>query len=197
MAKRKQVSVARINRLISKQINRRAELKQYMFDQGSTAASTTGTILNLSQFIVVGDDYNQRDGESIFLESVLLRLNYRMPAVTVNGSVRFILFQDKLATGAVPIVNSVLELATLNSTYDITNNVAKRFRILDDHTISMTSGHNLDEYFTKNYRIGNKTTYYGNTAIPGSNGRNSLYILIISNATLDYSFDAVMKFRDM
>ncbi len=190
---------ARVERMVEKAIMERMELKQYMFDQGGTVATTAGTILNLSQFIIQGDSFNQRDGMQIFMEKVRIRFNGSIPTLGVFANLRFILFQDTQAHGAPPLVIDVLEIAGVNSTPNIVQQQGRRFRILKDHTMSLCANGKQTQLEDFTMGVKRKVTYNGTTSVSTANGPNSLFILIITDLGANspvYSFDVLMSFRD-
>lgn len=174
-------------------------MKQFIFDQVSTASSNAGTVFNLSQFIVQGDVVNQREASQIYMETARLILTTVLPSLGVAGSLRVILVQDTEAHGAPPLFIDVMETATLDAAPNIVADNAKRFRTLLDHTLSLTTGGNQTLHLDVTKAIHRKVTYYQPTAVTTANGKNSLHLLLITDLaanTPTFTFKCLMKYRD-
>lgn len=193
----KMVSESRVRQMIKSTRDAVAEVKSYDVFSLNQIAATAGSVWNLSQGIVVGDDYQQRDGRQIYAKDIELHMN----AVTglLSGSHRFILFQDRMANGVVPVVTDVLSTAQWLSEYNqILVVQEKRFKILHDVTLDIsTTGEQIKSAHFGTKRMLHPINYLLDTDVIGANGRNAIYLIVIgSNTGATYSWSYQLRFLD-
>lgn len=125
--------------LVKKMVN--AELKT--FDTGNlTIAAGTTYYLN---YIGQGNDYNQRNGNSIKAKSILQRLILSASTMTSSvARVRCILYRDFENKQATPSVTDLLE--TNHPLSPINHINGTRFKILFDETYQMVNSINSPQY---------------------------------------------------
>jgi len=112
--------------------------KKYFDTSQSASIVNTGSIYPLTN-MAQGTTYNTRDGNSIKLTSLLIRLRTIMNTASNEATVRFIVFIDKEYNNISTIqVTDVLENADYLNPVNHTN--GKRFKILYDkyHVMSVT-----------------------------------------------------------
>lgn len=96
----------------------------------------TGQVLNLSS-IAQGNDYNNRDGISVLLQSMLLRLTISASGIACD-SLRMLIFQDNDQRGTDPVTADLFEDTTNGlrlSNSPLLHTVNKRFNVLMDQRI--------------------------------------------------------------
>lgn len=152
--------------------------------------STTGTVTQLTNFIVQGDNFNQRAGDKITCADHRLKVN--ATAIVNSTSIRFIILQDMQNNGTTPAVTEVLDTADYLAGYNqLLVLQQRRFKILHDATVDVNiAGEALK---TREYVLPKSgvTWYNGATAVAASNGKGALFMLIIASAaagTGDYTW---------
>lgn len=140
--------------------------------------SSGGTIVYLAT-IAIGDDNADRTGASIDPISLVYRHVLR---IATTGVARMILFQDSQTYGVVPLVLDVLQTSTVDSQYNVPNQLAKRFRILKDWLHAGVTGQStaLRAYRGAIKKM-NKINYAGAAATQASAGRGALYLLRVTD----------------
>jgi len=100
-------------------------------------ATTTGSVILLNG-IASGDDYNQRDGRRVILDSISIKGDMFYSSATAAHNVdivRMMLIYDKQTNGAAPAIADVLVNANADSHYNVNN--LGRFDVLIDKTWSL------------------------------------------------------------
>lgn len=179
-----------------------SEPKEHIIDTATAVAPTAGIVIPLTQSIIQGDDLNNRAGDKIYLKSIDLRAQYTLNVLVNTGTVRYVLFFDTQNTGSVPLVTDVLNIQTVTSAYQTRNHLQKRFHILRDQSYPLVLGgsnQTVHKQFT--ISVGSQIFYNGGSNIAINNGRNALFVLVLTdvigaNAPL-YSFNHRLTFTDM
>lgn len=189
------------------------ERKFFDVQQNTDNILVTGTVYNLSN-IAQGNDYNNRDGNSILLQSLLLRWTLAASSTDPAGDVvRLIIFQDNDQRGTDPTPANLLEdvssgLYAINS--PLLHTVNRRFNVLMDKRIATgayqttatqavsTTGHGLYILGKKYLKFKNNHIKYTSTAgADASNYEGSLYLLTICrNQTTTIGFHSRIRFTD-
>lgn len=112
------------------------EVHQFDNQPGTLTPGAAGTIGPIS-YIAQGDDYNNRQGNSVRTVSIETRLTVYVTAGGFQDNMRYILFADMENAGATPAVTDVLEAASPRSPFNHLN--TKRFVILHDEIISVST----------------------------------------------------------
>ena len=181
----------KIASIARKVFEKRVEKKVFSTQANSATSATTGTVINLTNGIIEGDDLTQRSGTVIRLAR--LRMLYRGTAVTTSSSLRFILFRDMFNQGTTPTVIELLPAANLTSQYsDVREIQQHRFHIIHDHMMDINV--NGRTIVTKQFdlNIEGKVYYNGTTAVATANGRGSLFLLVIG-ATNNSVYDVTAQ----
>lgn len=179
-----------------KQIIRgRAEIKRYVQVSNTNANATAGTIQNLSNGIVQGDDLNQRAGDQIRMVKHILHV--RGSAITVSQTFRFIWFKDNTNRGTTPTVLEVLNTANYMSQYAPAPLQQARFSILADFMLNC----NLSGESIKSRKVslpGKLVSYNGATAVAASNGPGAVFLLVIGDSITGlYDFSYEVHYTDL
>jgi hypothetical protein len=176
--------------MINRAITKRAEHKNLNYQLGPTTMVIAGAVLNLSNFIIQGDNYNQRSGNTI--RAIHQTLWLRVTGLVANSTNRFILVRDNENNGVTPIVTDILEAANFTSGY-AGNEVLqqKRFTILKDW---MTNNNLNGQTITSTvYKSSAPFNIHFNGAGTGStsNGKGAIFLVAVGSsatATLDLSW---------
>lgn len=156
-----------------------AETKRYVQLSNANSNTTAGTVLNLSNGIVQGDDINQRSGDQIRMARH--QLHVRASAITVNQTFRFIWFKDNTNRGTTPAVLEVLNTANYFSQYNTVNLQQHRFTILQDLSLDCSiNGESIKSKMLS--KKGKLVSYNGATAVAASNGPGATFLLVIGDS---------------
>lgn len=153
--------------------------RKYHDVSASTTPNSSGTIINLSN-IAQGNDYNNRDGNSILLQSHLMRFDMGNNASALQTFIRCIIFSDNDQRGADPAVTDVLESAGTNS--PLNHFVNKRFTIYRDFKVNLETN-NQTACKKLFYRFPTPThcKYQSTAGADASNYEGAMYMLLISD----------------
>jgi len=173
-----------------------AETKVNSLIQVSNTVSNAGFVYPLSNNIVEGSDVFQRDGTKITLREI--RIYYRCFAVATSQTFRFILFYDQFNQGTTPAVVDVIPAASYISQYsDVRILQQKRFVIVDDWHADSNLSSDLIISHIRSIKTHKSIFYNGATAVPGSNGSGSLFLLVIgSSSTGAFDYRVQMLYND-
>nr|WRQ64674.1 structural protein [Riboviria sp.] len=195
-ASRNVSSVQQISSIVNRMINSRAEHKVLSKTNLANTTATAGTVINLSNDIIQGDNFDNRSGDTIRVLKTKFKIQFQ--GVTTDSVNRYIVFRDMQNLGTTPAVTDVLNSASFISGYDGLNVYQqKRFVILKDY--SMTNNINgqtllYDEY-TNNTPY--KIYYNGATAVASANGKGALFVLVIgSGSTATFNLDVELVYTD-
>jgi hypothetical protein len=177
-----------------------AEKKVYVGGATGQATAATGTVWALSQGIIQGDAVNSRDGTQVTIQSINIRVDVFMPTATIAAGVRVIIFSDTQNNGSLPAVVDVLDNASYISPYSIIQQVTRRFRVHADSMRNLTAGGTQQVVFNVNRSFTQKVSYNGSTDVAASNGKNALFMLIITDVGSGfptYDFSHNIRYLDM
>jgi len=192
----KKASHASVSTIVRRTLDDLAETKVWSVNTVTSTVSTAGTVANISNGIIEGDDVGSRAGTMVRLKRC--RLYYRCFAVTSSQSFRFILFRDLFNQGTTPAVGDLLPTATWTSQYsDIHMIQQRRFHIIDDWMVDCNlSADNIRSRHRDFALLGN-IYYNGTTAVAASNGRGAMFLLVIgSSSTGTFDFNVQVMFND-
>jgi hypothetical protein len=177
-----------------------AEKKVYVGGASGQTSAATGTVWALSQGIIQGDAVNGRDGTQITLQNINVRVDAFMPTATIAAGLRVIVFSDTQNNGSLPAVVDVLDSASLISPYSIIQQITNRFRIHADVIRNLTAGGIQQVVYDIKRSITQKISYNGTTDVAASNGKNALFMLIITDVGAGfptYDFTHNIRYLDM
>lgn len=185
-AAKRVATVGDVKRIIRGQ----AEIKRYVAVSVTNGNTTAGSITNLSNGIVQGDDLTQRAGDQIRMVKHILSV--RATAITVSQTFRFIWIKDNTNRGTVPTVLEVLSNVNFMAPYAPAPLQQSRFSILADFKLNCSlTGESIKSRTLK--LPGKLVSYNGATAVAASNGPGATFLLVIgdSNTGLwDFSYEA-------
>lgn len=204
-ASAKNLRKVQVKRMVLAEIRNKAELKALSSSFTAQTGSAAGVVLPITQGIIQGDSLSQRTGNQISLEKFQLFLG-ATNGNPLTGSapcvLRFIVFQDTQNIAVLPAVTDVLNSANYYSWFNISlQTQEKRFKILSDHSVTLTNvGSN--EVVTHKWDFGSKmikkVTYFSTTNISSANGKNSLFVLVISSTNVPlYDLGYQVQYLDM
>jgi hypothetical protein len=182
-----------IDSAVRRALLRVAEHKAFSTSVLNTTIASTGTVINLTNGIIEGDDVNQRSGTTLTVIKQHLRFNFEASVTT--QSARFILFRDTMNTGTTPTVAEVLPATTFISQYsDVREIQQKRYDIMMDTVLDCSIAGEATKTRMKSFTKKCKVYYNGTTAIAAANGKGAIFLLVIGSAstgTFDYNWQAV------
>lgn len=171
-------------------IRSQAEKKRFVVVSVTNGNTTAGSVTNLSNGIIQGDDLTQRAGDQIRMVRHILAV--RATAITVSQTFRFIWLKDNTNRGTVPTVLEVLSNVNFMAPYQPAPLQQSRFTILADFKLNCS----LTGESIKSRELslpGKLVSYNGATAVAASNGPGAVFLLVIgdSNTGLwDFSYEA-------
>ena len=168
-----------------------AELKRFVLLSTTNSNTTTGTVINLTNGIIQGDDLNQRSGDQVKVQKHTLHV--KASAITVNQSFRFILFKDNMNRGTTPGVAEILNTANYLSQYNTVTKQQNRFTILRDFMLDCNVAGESIKSRVVNAK-GHRVSYNGATAVAASNGPGAIFLLVIGDSLTgqyDLSYESV------
>lgn len=173
-----QVSVAR---RVTQVLNSRLEHKRAVSTSAAIDWTTAGVVSLLSTDVAQGDNIGNRSGDMIRP----LRLTFRLTSAVTTGQVlgRIIVFQDSMCNGSTPAVTDVLETANVLAPLKAVAHQARRFKILNDfHVINILSTQLQVVEVTRTMAMKGAIHYVSSAGSAGSAGRNTIYVLFISDS---------------
>lgn len=198
--KRNGVASKAIQAAVNRAITAKVERKQFIYSQGSTVSSATGTTYPLSQGIVQGIQLNQRIGNKVILREIHLKATVNLPSAAIVGTLRCVLYADKLNVGVQPGTTDVLQSSTVVAPISLTSQINKRFNVFYDQSIPLvTGGGDQNVVIDKTVKTMLPVDYFGTTNANGSNGRNAIFILFVTDLAATqpvYAFDALLSYND-
>lgn len=180
-----------INRAVQRAVVRQFELKRFALISTANANATAGSVVNLTNGIIQGDDIVQRSGDQIRIRTH--KLTVRASAVAASQTFRFIWFRDNMNRGTTPTVLELLNTASFMSQYNPVSLQQKRFTIIRDVTLDCS----LAGEAIKSKSLtspGTLVNYNGATAVAASNGPGAIFLLEIGDAITglyDLSYEPV------
>lgn len=154
--------------------------RKYSDVNATTTYSSTPT-LTLLNGLSLGTTSETRNGQSIKMVSMQLRMTGSINASATTTQVRFIIFRDRQANAAAPTAANLLENSTgINSPLNL--DYGKRFKVYIDKEFMMslngTAALRYEKYMKVIFHVDYNT---GNTGTIADITTNSLYILIMSD----------------
>lgn len=168
-------------KLISSLINVEEKVKDTVYPD-IPSITNTGSVFNLSN-IAEGNDYNQRDGNSVLCQSLYVGVRLVLNIANPGTVVRLMIFADNGQRGTDPAVTDVLEIASTIS--PILRYTAGRYNILHDRLYDLSAYQSvITDRVNLKY---NKHIYFQNTAsADGSDWQGALYGLVICDVGSDF-----------
>jgi hypothetical protein len=123
-----------------------------------------------------------------------------MPTATIAASVRIIVFTDTQNNGGNPTVLDVLNTAEILSPFSVIQQLTRRFTIHADNIRNFTAGGVQQMVFNIQRNINKRVFYNAAGDTPSANGKNALFMLIITDAGTNfptYNFSVSNRFHDM
>lgn len=173
LAKRTAVGLNEIRKLIN------IETKFHDVTISATDVSTTAIIQPLSM-TAQGLTSTDRIGDSIKLQHIEYALSFSCVSGSID-TIRVILFRDLDNMGSAPVVTDVLEAANAWSPRKF--NKLERISVLADDLIVLDVITHYQQVIKHAMAHGGHVKYLGTEANAASNGKGSLYLLILGNLT--------------
>ncbi len=171
LAKRTAYGLNEIRKLIN--------VETKFFDvNSSVSADSSGTVISLST-LAQGLDVSNRIGDSIKLQDIFVNLFYTIGTTATKTVLRAVVFRDLDGYGTSPTVANVLTGGVYLAPPQFLNK--DRFSILYDEFVTMQSVNDTDGVTIFHMPHEGHIKYFNTTAASTSNGKGSLYLLLISN----------------
>jgi hypothetical protein len=172
------------------------EPKVFSVQSSGTTISAAGTVLNMTNGIVEGDDVANRSGTKITVESMNYR--FRFLAVTNDQSARFILVRDLQNLGTTPAVADIIPTSGLLSHYsDVRYHQQHRFSILFDEIVDCSIAGPSVKTIKGTTRRRMPVYYNGATGVATSNGKGSIFLVVIGSLNTGvFDVDIQMVYND-
>lgn len=182
---------------VERALQRRAEKKIGLVGAIAAAPTTTGVVLTITTNIAQGDNFDNRTGDKITIQG--LHVKTRATALLASQSMRFILFVDRFNQGTLPGVTEVLQNNVFFAGYNqLTVWQQRRFLILKDWMFDCNIAGEAIKSLTFDHGGTGDVYYNGTTAVAASNGKGSIFLLIIgSAATGTYDYTVTTRYTDM
>lgn len=193
-------SAYRTGKYLASLIN--VEKKFHDVTANNLVPTTTPTIINLSN-IGQGADYNNRDGNSVLLQTLQYRMNVLYNGTPGFNKLRMIIFRDNDQRGTDPAAADLLESTAAATAINspLLHYVNQRFSVLQDTVYTVAAGH-LPVIAKKKFMKmppGTHLKYSSTAAADASNWEGALYCLFVSDQaangpSVDYYFR--LRFTD-
>lgn len=188
--------VARVKRLEKKTSG--IELKYRDTESGAQIPAVAGAFFLLNG-IAQGDDHDDRNGDSVTMSSIQLRLLATGFPANDKNQLRVMIVQDKQPNEAIFTIADLLSrVATLENigSYLNLNNV-HRFRIISNTYITIDDDGQSSCVHSIYKKLNFKTRYSGAAGNIADINTNSLYAFVIgANALGDFHFTARLRYLD-
>jgi len=166
----------------------------------ATAFDTNGTVYSIST-VAQGTDYTQRVGDSIRMQHIQVRWRVFKNTSATQSMCRVILFRDLDGYGTAPATGDVMQFAGVAtaplSPPDWLNR--KRFAIIRDDLVTLNNTGESSVCGTWQVPHNGHILYLGTTAAAASNGKGSVYMLVISDESTNtptIAFSSRIAFTD-
>lgn len=186
------------------------EVEGKFVNSGTTSmgAPSTAGVFNLLNGVAQGDDYTNRTGRQIYMDSLsfLFSAEPNTASTSPNGDIlRIILFIDNQANGSTPATTDLLEAAGYLDQYNENN--SERFSILLDHMIpleansyaagALTTGDPKFHIFSREVDLNTFTIFNNTGATAAAITTGSLWFFCISAyGSWNASFNSRVVFFD-
>lgn len=169
----------------------RPEVKYFNAATTQSPSTAAATVLYLSQIAQGTDNINRVADKirSVFVE-IIVSANYVMPTPPVAGnSTMFYLVQDLESSGVAPVAASTVQAIFLlpDPQRAIQNpDTRERFKILGSYDFSETRTQNgtTPNVWRKKFKMAKAITYHDTTSGVASAGKNSLFLIGMSNLAI-------------
>lgn len=195
LAKRTATGLNEIRKLIN------VEEKVIEVDYASNTFDTSGDLISIST-VAQGLNFNERVGNSIKLQEIEINARIFMNTTSGNTVYRFLVVRDLDGYGTTPTPADILSNGVGSSTAplaikDFLNR--KRFSILFDEMGTLSPQGERGVYIHVKMDHAGHILYLGTAAAAASNGKGSLYILVLSDETVNVpslAFQSRVTFTD-
>jgi hypothetical protein len=191
------INKIQVKQMIRGHLTATSELKNWISNNTGLTVAVAGTVYPISQGLVLGDTYNQRDGQQVFCKEVEVRIAWN-GGLLANTFVRAVLVRDNMNIGVLPTVAEILNSADFLSNYNpLYVTEMKRFTVLADQTLPLCPGGQSARTMLFKHKGTGRISFLGTTDVNASNGKGSLHLLLIGTATsVTVSYNTSIRFTD-
>lgn len=170
------------------------------FDTAVNADSSTGGTVQCLNLVAEGDDITDREGRSINLQTIYMKMNYRTNTTTdFDYTFRTMLILDTQNNSANPAIGDILDTVSVTSLRELATESRSRFRILYDKVTIVNTQYTgvkagrYREYFKK-FKKPKKLDFINTTGVIGSVTGKALFLVVFGNTGANHA-DANIKVR--
>lgn len=157
--------------------------RKYLSVYNTSTPATTPTIIFLTGS-AQGDTQNSRQGNSIKMSSISMKLQFLLNASATTTFIRVILFKDKASNGVVPTHQELLE-STDSQPWYIANynpdNCPTRFKVVSDSTHILEANGNTGKQYSKYFKVNTHVKYDGTGSTQAEATTGHYYLLVVSD----------------
>lgn len=158
--------------------------EKFHFDASANATILTTAQITPLQLIAEGDDISNRQGRSIKLTGLLMKLVLASAvAATQTSIVRCMLVIDRWSTGVVPAIGDILVSTTVTSFRQVDSVNARRFKVLMDRNVRLgveatdNSEYTISKYFPVKHHV----KYINTTGVQAATGAGQIYFIVFAD----------------
>jgi len=161
----------------------RGEFKSVDVNLNGACDTTAGGRMVLLNGMARGDDISGRNGREVVMKSIEAKFNLYVTAGTgVDQTHRVVIFYDRQANGAAPVMLDVLSAATAYAPRNLENR--RRFKIIYDRTVPLNASAEAGSHKVLRFyrRLNHPTTFNaGNAGTVADITTGSFYMLFYGN----------------
>lgn len=146
--------------------------------------------------IAQGDNFNQRNGNSILAKSVLVKLKAECNVLSETQSIRVLLVKDTQCRGVAPTLTDILQSPT-SLISPRNRNTTARFEILADKVFTVAKDLETDTKFLNIFvKLTHHVKFTGATDVVGDAREGALFLYIYTDdAANNADIDIYTRFR--
>jgi len=190
-------SKQQLKQMVNSMLASRIEKK--FFD--STVSQNVGTswyIATLTQDIIQGTGGGQRIGDNIKYADLWANYRIGIGAGTATD-IRIVIALDSMCNGVAPVYTDLFVNSNLTSTYSAQQIKENRFKIIYDYTGFVAVGGKNDIVMQRHFKLSNVCSFLATTSVAGANGRNSMWLFLISSENTNkpgFNMDFQVRYTD-
>lgn len=164
--------------MLKKMLNVEKKFFDVSFSAGAIPLTATLTPITL---VAEGNDYNQRAGISIKMNSIQWRIKISLGATPLPNTIRFLLFIDNECAGATASLGDLLENTAIPTVSPLNHVNGKRFKILNDSCVQISPNGDEQKWLQGFIKLNNHVKYQGTTGVIANAREGNLFFLLVSD----------------
>lgn len=158
------------------------EFKQHDYELKGTTFDDTGLISQLTN-IPAGTGASQRDGKTIHVKSIFMKLIFTMAASATDTTIRILLVLDRQTNQAIytlaDLIHNTTSQDNLVSPLNLDNGA--RFKIIIDKTFNLSDSQRANYFYKKYMRCSIPIRFDASTPSIADLTENSLSLVLLTN----------------